>query len=233
MTDSEMYAVSILSNDCQGALRDISGIMTGHGADIITISASVAANGEKKGLYNIYIEFKPDLGKCSGSSENMLVPMFSELKSLSSVISVDTYQPLLKIFGKRVIIIGGGAQVAQVAMGAVNEADRHNIRGEKISVDTIPIVGEMDLAATIDAVCRLPRVSILVLAGSLMGGEITNSVKRVRSMGIPVISLNMAGSVAEHADLVVTDPIQAGVFAVMHISEKGVFDLSRVRGRVF
>lgn len=229
MADSEMYAVSILCDDCQGALRDISDIMSRHGARIMTVSASVVAHGDKKGLSEIYLEFRPE----DGSSENRVAALFSELKGLSSVISADTYQPLLRIFGKRVIIIGGGAQVAQVAMGAVNEADRHNIRGEKISVDTIPIVGEKDLAATIDAVCRLPRVSILVLAGSLMGGEITNSVDRVRSMGIPVISLNMAGSVAEHADLVVTDPIQAGVFAVMHISEKGVFDIKRVRGRVF
>jgi energy-converting hydrogenase B subunit Q len=232
MADSEMYAVSILCDDCQGALRDISDIMTRHGARIMTVSASVVAHGDKKGLSEIYLEFRSEDGS-SGSPDDRFAALFSELNGLSSVISVDTYQPLLRIFGKRVIIIGGGAQVAQVAMGAVNEADRHNIRGEKISVDTIPIVGEKDLAATIDAVCRLPRVSILVLAGSLMGGEITNSVDRVRSMGIPVISLNMAGSVAEHADLVVTDPIQAGVFAVMHISEKGVFDIKRVRGRVF
>jgi energy-converting hydrogenase B subunit Q len=43
----------------------------------------------------------------------------------------------------------------------------------------------------------------------------------------------MAGSVPAHADLVVTDPIQAGVFAVMHVSGKGVFDINRVRGREF
>ena len=51
--------------------------------------------------------------------------------------------------------------------------------------------------------------------------------------GIPVIALKMAGTVPEHADLVVTDPIQAGVFAVMHISSKAVFDINRVRGREF
>jgi len=132
-----------------------------------------------------------------------------------------------------VIIIGGGAQVAQVAMGAVNEADRHNIRGERISVDTIPLVGEQTLALAVDAVARLPRASILVLAGSLMGGEVSRAVDRVRQAGIPVIALKMAGSVPQHADLVVTDPIQAGVFAVMHVSGKAVFDINRVRGREF
>ena len=49
---------------------------------------------------------------------------------------------LQKIYGKRIIIMGGGAQVGQVAIGAISEADRHNIRGEHISVDTIPLVGE-------------------------------------------------------------------------------------------
>jgi energy-converting hydrogenase B subunit Q len=58
-------------------------------------------------------------------------------------------------------------------------------------------------------------------------------VDRVRVAGIPVIALKMAGSVPDHADLVVTDPIQAGVFAVMHASKLGQFDISRVRGQEF
>ena len=66
-----------------------------------------------------------------------------------------------------------------------------------------------------------------------MGGEISAAVREVRQTGLIVISLNMAGSVPDHADLVVTDPIQAGVFAVMHISSKAVFDIHRVRGREF
>ncbi len=118
-------------------------------------------------------------------------------------------------------------------MGAVNEADRHNIRGERISVDTIPLVGEKTLAQAVDAVTRLPRVEILVLAGSIMGGAVSESVDRVKLAGIPVIALNMAGSVADHADLVVTDPIQAGVFAVMHVSTIAVFLVNRVRGKKF
>jgi energy-converting hydrogenase B subunit Q len=155
------------------------------------------------------------------------------LGRIPSVNSVKEYQPFGDIFGSRVIIMGGGAQVAQVAMGAVNEADRHNIRGERISVDTIPLVGERTLALAVDAVARLPRASILVLAGSIMGGEVSCAVDRVREAGIPVIALKMAGSVPDHADLVVTDPTQAGVFAVMHVSSKAVFDINRVRGREF
>ena len=91
--------------------------------------------------------------------------------------------------------MGGGAQVGQVALGAITEADRHNIRGERISVDTIPLVGEEELASAVRAVVRLPRVRLLVLAGSLMGGDITKAVEEVRQQGLIVISLNMAGSV--------------------------------------
>ena len=51
--------------------------------------------------------------------------------------------------------MGGGAQVGQVAIGAIIEADRHNIRGEHISVDTIPLVGEKPLADAVRAAARL------------------------------------------------------------------------------
>jgi energy-converting hydrogenase B subunit Q len=112
-------------------------------------------------------------------------------------------------------------------MGAISEADRHNIRGERISIDTIPLVGEHELAAAVRAVMRLPRVKMLVLAGALMGGEITAAVEEVRAHGLRVISLNMAGSVPDAADLVVSDPVQAGVMAVMAVADTAKFDLLR------
>ena len=108
-----------------------------------------------------------------------------------------------RIFGKRVIVIGGGAQVAQVALGAVSEADRHNLRGERISVDTIALVGEQEIAAAVRAVADLPRARLLVLAGSI----------------------------TEAADLVVGDPVQAGTMAVMAVADTANFDLARQRGR--
>jgi energy-converting hydrogenase B subunit Q len=138
-----------------------------------------------------------------------------------------------RIFGKRVIIMGGGAQVGQVAVGAVSEADRHNLRGERISVDTIPLVGEAALAEAVHAVARLPRARVLVLAGALMGGEIENAVRAVREKGLLVISLNMAGSVPEAADLVVSDPIQAGVMAVMAIADTAKFRIEKLKKRTY
>jgi energy-converting hydrogenase B subunit Q len=155
----------------------------------------------------------------------------SELAGLPVVHRVDREPTLQAIYGKRVIIIGGGAQVGQVAVGAISEADRHNIRGERISVDTIPLVGEQALAAAVRAVARLPRARVLVLAGAIMGGAITDAVRELQRHGLIVIALNMVGSVRDAADLVVTDPLQAGVMAVMAVADTAAFDVERQRGR--
>lgn len=136
-----------------------------------------------------------------------------------------------RVFGKRIIVVGGGAQIAQVALGAVSEADRHNLRGERISVDTIPLVGEEAIAAAVRAVADLPRARLLVLAGSIMGGDITRAARELREVGIPIIALNMAGSITDAVDLVVSDPVQAGTMAVMAVADTATFDLSRQRGR--
>src|SRR5438046_7142066 len=103
------------------------------------------------------------------------------MQDVPGVMRVDLTQSFGKVYGKRIIIMGGGAQVAQVAIGAIVEADRHNIRGEHISVDTIPLVGEKQLADAVRAVPRLPRARALVLAGSLMGGDIEVAVRAVRA----------------------------------------------------
>jgi len=216
----DLLALIMDVENVPGALRDIAGVIADHRGNIVHITQE--SEGE---LARLYMEI-----------EGVERPkaLISSLRALDVVRSVERVRPLKDIYGKRVIIMGGGAQVAEVAKGAITEADRHNIRGERISVDTIPLVGEENLAEAVRAVARLPRVGILVLAGSLMGGKITDAVKELREEhGIPVISLNMAGSVPEVADLVVTDPVQAGVMAVMAVSSAGVFDLSRVRGKRF
>jgi energy-converting hydrogenase B subunit Q len=160
-------------------------------------------------------------------------PLIDELRETSVVRSVRAVESFQRIYGKRIIIMGGGAQVGQVAIGAISEADRHNIRGEHISVDTIPLVGEKTLAEAVRAVTRLPRARALVLAGALMGGDIEKAVREVREQGLLVVSLNMAGSVSDAADLVVTDPVQAGVMAVMAVADTALFQSDRLKRRVF
>jgi len=82
-------------------------------------------------------------------------------------------------------------------------------------------------------VARLPRARVLVLAGALMGGEIERAVRDVRDKGLLVISLNMAGSVPEAADLVVSDPIQAGVMAVMAIADTAKFSVDKLKRKIY
>src|SRR5829696_3892570 len=153
------------------------------------------------------------------------------LEPLRAVLALSVTRSMGTVFGKRIIVVGGGAQVAQVALGAVTEADRHNLRGEKISVDTIPLVGEDAIAAAVRAVADLPRARLLVLAGSIMGGDISVAAEELRAVGVPIIALNMVGSITDHVDLVVSDPVQAGTMAVMAVADTATFDLERQRGR--
>src|SRR5262249_48175636 len=51
--------------------------------------------------------------------------------------------------GRRILTRGGGPQVGQGARAPIPKPHRHNIRGERISVDTIPLVGEHELAAAV------------------------------------------------------------------------------------
>ena len=214
--------VNVICENRPGMLRDIAGAVAGLGGNIVYTHQFVLDRGVNEGKASVYMEI-------DGACEDLV----DALKSLESVFEVTVHKPFQKIYGSRVIIIGAGAQVAQVALGAVSEADRHNIRGERISIDTIPLIGEDALADAVNAVERLHRASIVVLAGAIMGGRITEEVRALQKAGIPVIALKMAGSVPKFADLVVTDPIQAGTFAVMHVSRTAVFDIERVRGREF
>ncbi len=218
-------AINVICLDRPGMLRDIAGAVAKRSGNIIYTQQFVMERGLNRGKASVYMEVD--------GPEEVIREVAAELEDFDSILEVSIHEPFEKIFGSRVIIIGGGAQVAQVAVGAVSEADRHNLRGERISVDTIPLVGEAAIADAVSAVSRLPRASILVLAGALMGGRITEEVKRLQADGIPVIALKMAGSVPDQADLVVTDPIQAGTFAVMHVASTAVFDITRVRGREF
>src|ERR1019366_8324090 len=199
-----------------GILYQLTGVIARHGGNI----TSVDLVEERQTYLEIDVKDEP-------------APSIEDLEKLAIVRSVTQVKTLQTVFGKRIIIMGGGAQVGQVAIGAISEADRHNIRGEHISVDTIPLVGEQPLADAVRACARLPRMKALVLAGALMGGDIERAVREVRAQGLLVVSLNMAGSVPAAADLVVTDPVQAGVMAVMAVSEAAQFSLARLKRRVF
>jgi energy-converting hydrogenase B subunit Q len=217
-------AINVICQDKPGVLRDVAAAVARFEGNIRYTQQFILTKGKHQGLAAIYMEIV---------NVSNVLDLAKKLKAISEVDSVSFHEPFEKIWGSRIIIIGGGAQVAQVALGAITEADRHNIRGERISIDTLPIVDEDNIAKAVNAVSRTHRASILVLAGALMGGKIAQEVKKLQKEGFKVIALNMAGSVPEIADLVVTDPVQAGTFAVMAIAKTARFDLDRVSGRRF
>jgi len=207
------HAILATVLDRPGILNGMTKVLADHRANITYID--IHGGEQSKTYFEVTLQ------------DGDLTAVLEELRKVDGVIDAVETPSFAKIYGKRIIVMGGGAQVGQVALGAVSEADRHNIRGERISVDTIPLVGEKELAAAVRSVVRLPRARILVLAGALMGGDIADAVEEVRRQGLYVISLNMAGSVPDAADLVVSDPVQAGVMAVMAVADTAKFDLMR------
>src|SRR4051794_25486647 len=216
--DNELIGLVVHAAGGTGVLHQMTGVIARHQADIVSVEILDNTPEDARTYFEVTLPAGPEA-------------LVADLQNLSIVRTVQLVKTLEKIYGKRIIIMGGGAQVGQVVIGAVSEADRHNIRGEHISVDTIPLVGEEELAAATRAVARLPRAVALVLAGALMGGEVARAVREIREKGIIVLSLNMAGTVPASADLVVSDPVQCGVMAVMAVSDSAAFDIARQRGR--
>jgi energy-converting hydrogenase B subunit Q len=214
------FGIEVVARPGPGVLHELTGVIARHQGDIVSVEIIEEKLPQSRTMFEIDAPGDPAA----------LVEALAQLPIVRHVAQVDTME---SVYGKRIIIMGGGAQVGQVALGAITEADRHNIRGEHISVDTIPLVGEGPLAAAVRASARLPRVKAIVLAGSLMGGAIEQAVRDVRALGLLVVSLNMAGSVPDAADLVITDPVQAGVMTVMAVADTAKFTVERLKRRVF
>ncbi len=214
------FGIEILAGSGPGVLHQLTGTIAERQGNIASVEIVEQNERESRIVFEIDLPEEAE-------------PLLVALGALSVVREARQVPTMENVYGKRIIIVGGGAQVGQVALGAITEADRHNIRGEHISVDTIPLVGEKPLAAAVRAAARLPRVKAIVLAGSLMGGEIEHAVREVRASGLLVVSLNMAGSVPDAADLVVTDPVQAGVMTVMAVADTAKFNVGRLTRRVF
>jgi energy-converting hydrogenase B subunit Q len=217
---AETFGIMVATAEGVGILHRLTGVIARRGGNILSVEIQGEVAGEARTFFEVEMIENPQ-------------EMVDELSALEIVQSAELVKTLQLIYGKRNIIMGGGAQVGQVALGAISEADRHNIRGERISVDTIPLIGEVAIADAVRGVARLPRAKALVLAGALMGGEIERAVREVRAQGLLVVSLNMAGSVPDAADLVVTDPVQAGVMTVMAIASTAKFTVSQLTRRVF
>ncbi|CAN5592966.1 DUF5612 domain-containing protein [soil metagenome] len=218
--ETPLRALMIRSTDAPGSLNALTSVIFEHRANITYVDIAE----QRDDTSTVYFELENVAGETSRD-------LVRDLRELPIVRTVEEAPSFANVYGKRIIVVGGGAQVGQVVIGAVAEADRHNIRGERISIDTIPLVGEENLARAARAVARLPRAVALVLAGAMMGGDVALAVREIRAKGIVVLSLNMPGSVPDAADLVVSDPVQCGVMAVMAVSDSAHFDINRQRGR--
>lgn len=148
------------------------------------------------------------------------------ISKIPNVISVKSHDTLEDTYGKRVIVLGDGDIMAKTLQGAILEAELHNTQDETISVDGMVIGGGNQISEALSVLTKLPRIHALVLAGSMMGGEIANQIKILKSQNnhLSIISVEMLGNLDSVVDLVINDPIHAGAMAVKLVSDKSSYD---------
>ena len=113
---STLHAVVVTASDRPGMMSAVTKVLADHNANIRYVDLHSA--GDRADIYfEFTIEEPPDT-------------LLQDLKSLDGVLALEEIPSFAKIYGKRIIVMGGGAQVGQVALGAIAEADRHNIRAE-------------------------------------------------------------------------------------------------------
>src|ERR1700737_2857276 len=120
MSDAEVLGLLVTTRDEPGVLCRISEAIFKHGANVTYI----AGGAHREQTAELQLEV------AGARDETRLVAELQSLDGITKVSRVPTFQ---RIYGKRVIVIGGGAQVGMVAAGAIFEADRQHTLGERIS----------------------------------------------------------------------------------------------------
>src|SRR3954451_5343652 len=94
-------ALLVFIEDRPGVLHDLTGVILSHSANI----ASVEIIDRHPPRATVYLELEqvPDGQK-----------LLEEIASLGAVSEVAQVEPFHQVYGKRIIVIGGGAQVGQV-----------------------------------------------------------------------------------------------------------------------
>ena len=113
-----LLALMVRTPDEPGVLHALTKVILDHNANITYVDIAERREGDT----TIYFE----LESVASEAAQTLV---GDLEALPMVRTVERAPSFQKVYGKRIIVIGGGAQVGQVGVGAVAEADRHNIRG--------------------------------------------------------------------------------------------------------
>src|SRR5688500_15296024 len=111
---AERVGLVVHTDPGPGILHRITGVIAEHRGDILSVDILESRPPETRVYFEIDVP---------GDARELA----AAVQALDIVHSATAGSSMGKIYGKRIIIIGGGAQVGQVAIGAISEADRHNI----------------------------------------------------------------------------------------------------------
>lgn len=106
---AERIGIVVVAASGTGVLHELTGIIARHDGDIAYVEIIEQRPPEAR------VYFEVDL---PGDPERLS----ADLRASTIVHDVSVVKTLQKIFGKRIIIVGGGAQVGQVAIGAISES---------------------------------------------------------------------------------------------------------------
>ena len=137
------HALVLKLADEPGSLHQVSQVFAKHGANV----TSLEVVSHSKTTRQLSVEFTLD-----SSVESVL----DDLRNLAVASNVEAISSSATIYGKRIIIMGGGAQVGQVALGAISEADRHNIRASGFRSTQYPSLGNRRSALRCAQLCGFP-----------------------------------------------------------------------------
>ena len=111
MAQTPTTGLLVECRDEPGVLHRITEVILRHGANI----SYVAGGARRETVADLQLEV-------SGAEDERA--LIADVEAVAGVMHVDVVPTFQTIYGKRVIVIGGGAQVGMVAQGAISEADR-------------------------------------------------------------------------------------------------------------
>src|SRR4051812_14505843 len=104
------HAVLATVSDRPGILYGLTKVLADYDANITYVDIHSGSPHSE-----IYLEF---------TIERPIESVLADLSGVAGVERAEETPSFAKIYGKRIVVMGGGAQVGMVAMGAVAEADR-------------------------------------------------------------------------------------------------------------
>jgi energy-converting hydrogenase B subunit Q len=101
--ENETIGILVQATGRTGVLHQLTGVIARHEGDITSVEILDNWPAEARTYFEVVLPGGPDA-------------LLEDLRKLTIVRSVEIVKTLQKIYGKRIIIMGGGAQVGQVPM---------------------------------------------------------------------------------------------------------------------